>query len=465
MNHENKELRDCTMGEAIRTVRMIALPLLAITLCSCAGVRPITAERPRDEAFRTALKKEASTLNIPIEAATDDLARVLNQTVRKELYKGSARIKGVTANVVRSGPIVVSASDNFLFVTLPVSMTLSYSVFETRAIPLALKFKVKAGVTSDWRLTTEIYYMGLSDQLVEEIGIGPISIKPRSIVEAFTVPVQKVLSDLLAQKINEQFSLKSQVAKVWTTAQKPVLLDKSYSAWLTLTPREVMLSPLYAQNNKVRLSVGISTFAELVVGPQPADQPPLPLPNLKLVNSFDKTFRIALNADLFYKDLRAIASNLLLNKQFDSDGKSITIKDLDLYGNGDKLVVKLQTIGSLEGTFYLTARPVFNPQTEVFSVDDVDFDMQSQSLLMQSADWVLHGAIRSTIQDKLNMNLTAQLDNSRQMAAKALSRVQLVEHLFLKGDIKKLHFSDMIVQKDRLSIQVYTEGEAAVFFQ
>ncbi len=226
-----------------------------------------------------------------------------------------------------------------------------------------------------------------------------------------------------------------------------------------------MLYPLYAQNNRVRLSVGISTLAELVVGPEPLPRPLLPLPGLKRVTTFDKTFRIALNADLYYKDLRAIASTLLLNKRFDSDGKSIVIKDFDLYGNGDKIVVKLQTEGSFDGVFYLTAKPVFNPQTGVFSVEDVDFDMQTESLLHRSADWLLHGSIRSMIQEKLNMNLTGQLEQSRQMAGKGLARMQLVEHVFLKGDIKDLKFNDMIVQKDKISIQLYTTGESAVVFQ
>jgi len=446
-------------------VLLLTLSLLVLPLCSCAGVTPLTAERPEAEAFRTELKKELSTLNIPIETSTDDIARLLNQTIRKELYKGATKTRGLSADVVRNGPIVVSAADNFLHVTLPIAMSLSYGMFQMQAIPLTLKFKVTAAITPDWRLHTEIYYLGLSDLMAEEVGIGPMSLKPRAIIEGITQPVQRIVSDLLAKKINDLIPLKAQVAKVWNTAQKPVLLDKNYSAWLKLTPREVVLYPLYAQNNRVRMSVGISTFAEVVVGPEPATPPPVPLPSLRLVTAFDKTFRIALNADLFFKDLRAIAAPLLLNKRFDSDGKSIVIKGFDLYGNGDKLVVKLETQGSLDGVFYLTAKPAFNPRTNVFSVEDVDFDMQSQSLLLRSADWFLHGTIRGMIQEKLNMNLAQQLEQTRQMAAKALARVPLVDHVILKGDIKGLKFNDAIVRQDRISIQVYTEGESAILFQ
>jgi len=63
------------------------------------------------------------------------------------------------------------------------------------------------------------------------------------------------------------------------------------------------------------------------------------------------------------------------------------------------------------------------------------------------------------------MNLTRQLEQTRRMAGKALARVQLVEHVFLKGDMKNLKFNDMIVLKDKISIQVYAEGESAVYFQ
>lgn len=444
---------------------LTAVSLFAATVACHAGDKPFTAEKPAVEAFRAALNKEASTLNIPIEMSADELARILNVAVRKELYRGSTNTKGMSADVLRNGPIAISAADNFLYITLPVTLSLSYGMFETKAIPLKLKFRITAGVTPDWRLHTTVFYQGVSDLLAEEVGVGPLSFKPRSIVDGVTQPVQKVLSDLIAQKVNNLLPLKAQVAKVWNSAQKPLLLDKNYKTWLKLTPREVMLYPLSAQNNRVKLSIGISTFAEIVVGPEPAAPPPRPLPNLKLVTAFDKTFRIALNADIFYKDLRAIAAPLLLNKQFDSDGKSVIVKDFDLYGNGDKLVVRLETEGALDGVIYLTAKPAFNAQTNVFSVEDVDFDLQTRSLLLKSADWFLHGTVRSMIQEKLNMNLTQQLEQSRQAAATALSRKQLMEHVFLKSDIRELKFKDVIVQQDKIAVQVYTEGESAILFQ
>lgn len=447
---------------------LLALPLLALGLISCTSVnsgrKSLNAGRPREEAFRPELKKELSSLTIAIGASASELGETLNRLVARELYKGSTKTKGLTADILRNGPIVVSAADNYLYLTLPISMSLSYGSFETPAIATKLKFRMNPRVTPDWRIDAEVIYTGLSDSLSEEVGLGPFSIKPRSIVEGITQPMQRTLSELIGKKLNEKIPLKAQVAKVWAAAQKPILLDKTYKAWLKITPQEVLLYPLFAQNNQVQLSLGLRSFAELVLGPEPPVRTPVPLPNLKRVSGTDRSFRVALHTDLFYKDVLEVISPMLLDKDLGRDGKSAVLKELDLYGNGERLMIKLKTTGSLDGTFYLTCRPVFDPQTNLFSVEEVDFDMQSESLLLQSADWFLHGSIRDSIRQKLNLDLTARLAQAREMAGKAMARVNLADHVFLTGSIKAMKLNGVMVQKDKISIQVYTEGETAVLF-
>jgi hypothetical protein len=184
-----------------------------------------------------------------------------------------------------------------------------------------------------------------------------------------------------------------------------------------------------------------------------------------LANGADKTFRVALNTDVFYQDLLAIALPLLLNKELGTDGKSVILKDLNIYGNGDRLVIKVEATGSLDGLFYLNCRPAFNPQTNQFSVEDVDFDMQSKSILLNTAAWFLHGTIRERIQEKLNMDLTQRLAQVRELAGKALARYKLADNVFLTGNVKAIKLSDVMVQKDKISIQVNAEGETTILLQ
>jgi hypothetical protein len=444
-----------------------ATAVLSLSLISCAGsprVASLTAERPKEQPFRSELKKEISSLNIAVALSGAELSDLANRSVGKELYRGSTKTQGVSAAVLKNGLITVSAADNSLYLSVPISMSLSYSMFQTPAFATTLKFKLIPKVTPDWKVIVEAYYMGLSESMAQEVKIGPIAIKPRSIVDGITNPLQRSLSELISNKLNEKFALKSQVAKVWTAAHKPVLVDKGYNAWLRMTPQELLLYPLYAQNNQLKLSVGLKSYTEVVVGPEPQARAAAPLPNLKLVSGMDNSFRIALNTELFYKDVLAIASPLLLNKELGNDGKSVILKDLDLYGNGERLMVKVETAGSVEGVFYLTCKPVFDPRTNLFSVQDLEFEMQSRSLLLTSADWFLHGTIKKKIQEKLNMDLTQQLEKGRELAGKAIARVKLADNLYLAGTVKTLKLNDVLVQRDKLAIQIYTEGETAILF-
>ncbi len=440
--------------------------LVVMNLSACAGggsgMGLMTADQPKEETFRTQLPRELSNFNVVAEATERELSDTLNRLTPRELYRGASRDSGLSVTMLRNGPIQVRAADNFIYLSVPVSVSLQYGIFETRPMATRLAFKLSARVTPDWKIVTEVYYTGLSDLFAGDLHIGPLAIKPRSIVEGVTEPVQRMFAGLIDRRLNERFPLRPAVAKVWAAVQKPLLVDKRYDAWLALTPQGVVLYPLYAQQGLVRLGVGVTTFAELVVGPEPKAHPPTPLPNLRLATGTDRAFRVALNTDLVYKDLVTVAAPLLLNRQFASDGKQIVIKDISLYGNGDRLVIRLETRGSLDGVIYLTCRPVFNPHTNIFSVEDVDFDLQTRSMLLKTADWLLHGTIRSVIQEKLNMDLTQRLTQVRDMASQAMARVPLGGNLFLTGTVRAIKLQDVLVQKDRLSIQVYAEGESGI---
>lgn len=454
------------------TTSLLALALTVLSLAACSGVskntRSLIAEQPRDESFRTGMKKEPSSVTVTVETTARDLAASLDRMTPRELYKGATTTRGLSATVLRNGPIGVSAADNFVYLTLPVAVTLSsnlgFGTFEAPKLTPTLTFKIAASVTPEWQVNAQVSYQGVSDLMAEELKIGPLAIKPRGIVDGLTQPIQKLVSDQISRKLNEKFPLKAQVARVWTAAQKPILIDRKYSAWLKLTPEEVLLYPFSARNNLVKLSVGLRSVAELNVGPEPPAGTPVPLPSLKLATGGDRSFRVALNTDLSYRELLAIASPLLLNKELGSDGRSVMLTEMNLYGNGEHLVVKVVTKGSVEGTFYLTCRPRFNPETNIFSVEDVDFDMQSQSLLLHSADWLLHGVIRSKIQEKLNMDLTQRLSQARDMATRALTGVKLADNVLLTGTVRTIKLNDVMVQRDKLTVQLAAEGETAITY-
>jgi hypothetical protein len=402
----------------------------------------------------------SSSVNLSIVASTTDLAAIVNQSLPKELYKGQGGL-GTSVTVLRTGPVVVSASDNYLYLTLPVQLTFNYAMYQSPPLKAGLKFKARMNVTPDWRLKTELYFIGLSDGLAETFKVGPLSLKPRSMVESISQPVQRLLAPIIDNKVNDAVQLKAKISPLWQNAFNPMLVSKEFSTWLKLTPEKIVMSPLLAANNRIQLSIGLITGAEITVGPKPAAAPATPLQSVQQMPAFDKNFHVQLGADIFFADLTNALKPVLLDKTFGED-KKITIRGFELKGEQGRLVVVLSTTGDFEGQLIVQAKPTYNAQNNSLTFENVDFDTKNAGWLMSAGSWLFSSTIRSTIKSKLDTAIMEQLEQSRLKATTTLSSIQLTDHVKLSGAVKSLSLGEANVLDDRLSLQVVAQGEASV---
>lgn len=404
-----------------------------------------------------------SSINLSVEASAADLATIINQSLPKQLYTGQGGM-GTAVTVLRGGLVTVTASDNFIHLTLPVQLILSNAVYESYPLRAGLRFKVKVNVTPDWRLKTELYYTGLSDNLADTFKLGPLSVKPKSMVENITQPVQKLLAPIIDRKVNDVIQLRTKIAPLWRNAFSPTLLSKEFCTWLKLTPEKIVMSPLMTVSNTIRLSMGVITGAEVTIGPKPAAAPVKPLPPVQHFSTFDKSFHIQLASDIFMADLVTALNPLLLDKTFGED-KKITIKNFNLRGEDGRLVVDLNATGDFNGALTLFAKPVYNAQNNSLTFENIDFDTRQAGWIVSAGSWLFKSSIRGVIKTKLDTTVVEQLEQVRLKASTLLSCVQVSDHVKLAGAVKSLSIGEATVLSDRLSVRVIAQGESHVRLQ
>ena len=334
-------------------------------------------------------------------------------------------------------------------------------MFTTVPLKTDLRFKVKITTTADWRLKTELYYTGLSDGLAETIKLGPITLKPKTMAEGVTEPVQRLLAPIINTKVNEAVMLREKILALWQNAFTPVLVDKNFSAWLKLAPEKIVLGPMQAANNTLHLSVGLVTSAEITLGPKPTAVSARPLPSAQQLTAVDNQFHIRLATDIFFADFVTALNPLLLNQTF-GDDKKITVRSFNLKGDDGKLVITLTSSGDFEGELTLIAKPVYNPQLNMLSFENIEFDTKNAGLLIGVGSWLFSGTIRNTIKEKLNSSIVTQLESTRLKASSALASVSLGEHILLSASVSSLKLGESAVTTDRLSIQVFVEGASSI---
>ena len=404
-----------------------------------------------------------SSINLRVETSAADLSAIVNQSLPQELYKGQGGL-GTSVKVLRTGPVSITTNDNFIYLTLPVQLTIGYGFYESYPLRAGLKFKARVDVTPDWRLKTELYYTGLSDNLADTLKLGPLSLKPKSMVEGITQPVQRLLAPIIDNKVNDAVQLRAKVAPLWQNAFNPSMINKEFSTWLKLTPEKIVMSPLLATHNQIRLSIGVITGAAVTVGPKPAATPARPLPPVQQVSTFDKQFNIQLATDIFFEDLVTALNPVLLDKTFGED-KKITIKKFSMKGEEGRLMVNLTSTGDFDGELTVLAKPAYNPQTNSLTFEEVDFDTKNAGWLISAGSWLFSSTIRSTIKEKLDSAIVEQLEKARIKASSTLSSMQLAERVRLSGTVKALSLGEAAVLQDHLSVQVVAQGEASVLLK
>jgi hypothetical protein len=122
----------------------------------------------------------------------------------------------------------------------------------------------------------------------------------------------------------------------------------------------------------------------------------------------------------------------MVDKEFDLNKgpvkKKFIFKDCQLYGvDNEKLIIRIKFSGTDDGTIYLTGKPVYNKESKVLELKDIDFDIKSKDALLKTAEWLFSRRIVTEISKYTRFDLNAWIDTAK------LSINQQLNHEWLKG--------------------------------
>jgi len=155
---------------------------------------------------------------------------------------------------------------------------------------------------------------------------------------------------------------------------------------------------------------------------------------------------------------------VLIDKTFGKE-KKVTIRNFNMKGEDGRLVIVLTTSGDFDGELTVIAKPVFNPQNNSLTFEDVDFDTRNAGWLVSTGSWLFSSSIRSTIKEKLDASVVEQLEKARLKASASLSSLQVAEHVRLTGYVKSLSLGEATVRSDRLSVNVVAQGVSSLILK
>ena len=277
--------------------------------------------------------------------------------------------------------------------------------------------------------------------------------------------IKKRLSEKLGQvgaAIDRRIStldLRSRVEMAWRRIQKPIVVDPA-GKYLTIVPLDMSVSPLNGMGDTVQATMTVRAFVTFAWGPIP-DGPPAPakaLPPLTQSSPAPGGMHILVRAVLPLQAASEQLTRAVAGHKYKIAGNDVEITgaSIQLTSAGSDLVeIALKMTGLLKGTAYVRGKPAFDPVSNVISLEEMAFVVESSDELTKSFAEAVDGSpgFKARLASQARWPLGEQIDSARTQLNAAINRTE--GSLKLTGGISSLGVR---------SVKVVPAGTALVGF-
>lgn len=251
----------------------------------------------------------------------------------------------------------------------------------------------------------------------------------------------------------KQYGIKAALNKAWPLLNEPKQVEDG--VWLMLNPDKVGFADITGNGRTVTTAITVKARPYVTSGQKPKVKlPPVPDPErLPLTEGF----HIALLGDITLDKVNQLLNQRLAGKPFDANGRTILIDKLQVYGSGNKAVIGITLTKPIQGEIYALAHPVFDVDKNEVRFEDLDFTLDTSSMLAKTANWMLHDSVRNTLAQKARF----RFDDDLQDALKDFRnyRQDLGNGAVIRANLEHVRPQGLYFTADSLKAYVLLDGK------
>lgn len=471
------------------------LLVLSASLVAGCSIKPVQPDQrapaPLPDAQNSVLTVPVSVTLATLRSQIDSLispnhgAQSFYWTTGERIYDSGRRTADLQVGVHRSGPTTIQPDGGCLKVTVP--MAINSGRIDTRIdnhspipdVRTHFEFGGGANVTvrvcldvqPDWNVASTVQTsFTWSENPWVEVGFGFGSTRvhlggrvgPRlqSKLPEINARVSELLSNL---------PLRSALERAWVQAHNPLSVSTDPEISAEIEPIALGVRPFETTASQIVVTPSLVAKLRVHAG-RGAARPATPLPQ-NTVPGTSSEIALALRADAPYTELNGIAARHIAGKAIDLDhGRSVTPKSIVVSPLGDKLQVRVEFDAKLHwlpflktsGWLYLVGTPRYDDDRRRISVEDLDYDLKTKNLLIESAEPLLHAVVLEKLRQALVFDVSAKVDPLRRKVETGLMGVRVAQGVTLNGVVRSLAISDIHVGGDGVGIYGLARGTASL---
>jgi len=467
----------------MRNTVIIYIFIAACFLAGCAGKSGLRVDGGYGGAAADAkpFTPAPSVIYLPLEIKTDYIEKAINSQLGGTLYQSDTVTLGGVSNVRvtvrRQGRIKIRAQGGELLYNVPLKISMRFSFnlsvlglnhTEYQDIDAGISIALRSRITlrENWRLATSTKtdgYVWTSDPVLKFRSVTiPVKTAADHIVSRQLETLGKLIDNAAAGGIN----VREAVDPLWQQIQTPIEIpvpDLPHKIWLRLNPSEIYMTQLSGQGGSVGGTVGVRAVSEAFIGGKPEPLPPAKLPDFAPPPEKDSSFVINLYSEIPFENATLMSRQMFAGKTLKSGMQAVTVRDIEIAASKNGLVeVRLDLAGSISGKVCVTGKAVYNDKAQMLAIENMDFDIQTQSSFQKAKNRLLKGIIISKMKPHLKFPLKETFDGAKVLADKMLTGYKLYDGVSLNGRLDSISIGGVDVTETGFRAVVIARGVLSV---
>lgn len=405
---------------------LFAAAILLAALFSC---QKINTARPNCDPSPVVIRQDTSFLSTPLVIPARLIEDKINRAIREDFINDEdfdnlnrfGKKDRLKMKVTRLGEIKVRWKNNLATYSAPLLVLANRQIVPKRLLPgsksLAIKtefscqlvFETALDIDGDWKLIPKSNFK--SFEWLSEVTVLGGMFDVKKLVERRILREMPFILHDLDSTIRVSVHLDRPMTRIWCNLQRPVIINrKDQMVWLKIHPIGFEMGKITTESGNLLVQTRLSATTETIVGdtvPFPIDKK---LPPLIRRRSLPDSAFVYFLSEVPFADLNGIISKKLSGKTFDLPGHRVVVKNAEIYGCGDHLVLRLSVGGDVKGDIYFNGKPIYEPDSQRIVIQNFDFEVKTAETLLATADWLLHDTFKDQVKTALNVELGEKIE-------------------------------------------------------
>lgn len=448
----------------LRRLTRWCLGTAVIAISSCSTPQPVT--RPMEN-YATSIPERRSSIQIPVAIKISALEKTVNQQLEGLLYEDNDLRDGdrMMIKVTKAAPFRLGMEGQSLLYTVPASIWVRYdagiTVVEAQG-KIAMDLRTAYQFKPDWSLGTQTSIANYRWMEKPVLKIAGISLPLGMLADIALQNTRKRISAAIDEAVAENLGLGKMVSDTWKSMFQPTQVSPDYKAWLTVNPLGIGMTPIRVSGDTLSTTIVVEAKPSVFVGDTPPAIASRPLPPYTQYSAQVPGFSIFLPAAVSFAEAQRLARQQIVGETYSSGNRSVTVQDIEIYGQDEDLILNIRMTGSYDGSVYLKGRPFFNTNTNSIEVEDLDFTLETRNFLVKSGAWLLKSTLRKRLQESMDFYLRYNLDESRKALEKQLNGYTLAGGFRIQARVDQLEVGHVALRPEGFLVEIALKGSMGI---